>query len=175
MREFFSSFAEQLAQQAPFDIDDVVRALGQIDVFQVLKDFCEAPQRSADGVFGRVMFLPNQPLDLREQFRIAQDLEMGGEDGTALFAKLRRDRVTIAGNLSGDGVDCVVQPLQFVIDGVAHHKPPGDAKSLVIDDQCFANGNAWRNRDSLQRSHGDVGGDRSQPLRASIMIRLSVA
>lgn len=175
MREFFPALAEQLAQQAPFDIDDVVRTFGQVDVVQVLKDFGEPAQRFTHSVFGRVMLFPNQSLDFREQIRIAQHLEMGREDGTALVAELSGYRVAIAGDLSGDGVDRFVQPLQFVVDGVAHDKPARDAESLVIDYQCFANGNAWRNRDSLQRSHGDVGGDRSQPLRASIMIWLSLA
>jgi hypothetical protein len=97
---------------------------------------------------------------------------MSGEDGTALIAELSRYRIAIAGNLFGDGVDRVIESLQLVVDGIAHHEPARDAESLVVDYQCFANGYAWRNRNSLQRSHCDVGGDRGQPLRASIMIRL---
>jgi hypothetical protein len=97
---------------------------------------------------------------------------MCGEDGTALFAKLSRYRVAIACDLLGDGVDRFVKPLQLVVDGVAHYEPTRDPESLVVDYQCFANGYAWRNRNSLQRSHCDVGADRGQPLRTSIMIRL---
>jgi len=97
---------------------------------------------------------------------------VGREDGAALIAKLSGDRVAISRNLIGDSIDGFVKPLQLVFDGVAHDEPTRDAKSLSVDYQCFANGYAWRNRNSLQRSHCDVGGDRGQPLRASIMIRL---
>jgi hypothetical protein len=97
---------------------------------------------------------------------------MCGEDGTALIAKLSRYRIAIARDLLRDRVDRFIETLQLVVDGIAHHEPTRDAKSLVVDYQCFANGYAWRNRNSLQRSHCDVGGDRGQPLRASIMIRL---
>lgn len=172
MRELLPSFAKQLAQQTAFDIDDVVRAFGQVDVVQVLKDFGEPAERLTDGILGRVVLFPDEPLEFGQQTRIAQHLQMSGEDRAALIAKLSRYRVAIASDLLGDGVDCLVETLQLVVDRVAQDEPPGDAESLVVDYQGFANGYAWRNRNSLQRSHCDAGGDRGQPLRTSIMIGL---
>jgi hypothetical protein len=95
---------------------------------------------------------------------------MSGENCTALVTKLSRDRVAITRDRFRDGIDRFVKTLQLVFDGVAHDETTRDAKSLVVNYQCFANGNARRNRNSLQRSHCDVSGDRGQPLRTSIMI-----
>ena len=47
------------------------------------------------------------------------------------------------------GADRLVQPLQLVVHGVAGHEPPGNAKSLVVHDQRFADGDARRNGYSL--------------------------
>ncbi len=45
------------------------------------------------------------------------------------------------------------QTLELVFDGVARNEPPRDAKSLGVDDQRFADGDAGRNGDSLKFLH----------------------
>ena len=57
-----------------------------------LKDLGIAAQRPADGVFGRVMPLANQAVQLAAQLRIAEHLQVGVEDGAVLVAQFARPR-----------------------------------------------------------------------------------
>ena len=41
-----------------------------------------------------------------------------------------------------DGIDGSMKSLEFVLDGIARNEPARNSKSLVIDNQRFANGNA---------------------------------
>lgn len=83
------------------------------------------------------------------ELRVLEHLQVGVEDGGVLLAQFLRDCVAIAGNLGPRGRDGLLQPAQFVVHGVAHHEPPRNAKSLVVHDQRFTNGNARRNGYSL--------------------------
>ena len=78
---------------------------------------------------------------------------MGREDGGVLLAEFAGDGVAIAFDLGAGGFDGLVEAFEFVVDGIARDEPARDAKSLVVDHQRFADGDAGRNGNALQSLH----------------------
>ena len=63
------------------------------------------------------------------------------------------DGLAVVGDFRAGGGDGPVQPLQLVVHRVARNEPAGDAKSLVVHHQRFADGDARRNGDPLKFLH----------------------
>jgi hypothetical protein len=74
---------------------------------------------------------------------------VGGKDGTVLLTKLVGHGVSVALDLIGGGVHRALQPRQLTVHGMARDGPARDGESLGIDHQRFANGESWRNGNTL--------------------------
>ena len=88
MRDPFAAVAQQMPQQAFFDVENVVRPLGQIGAFDALEDLGVAAQRAADGVFRRVVPLADHLFEFAVQPRVLQHLQVGFEDRAVLHRRV---------------------------------------------------------------------------------------
>ena len=145
----FAAAAQQVPQEPLLDVEDVGGPFRQVGAFQPLEDLGVAPQGAADGVLGRVVAVADHVFQFAAEPRVLEHLQVGVEDGGVLLAQFLGDRVAVAGDLGRRGRDRLLQPVQFVVHGVARHEPPRNAKSLVVHDQRFADGNPRRNGYSL--------------------------
>ncbi len=136
-------------KQPLLDVEDIGGPLRQVGAFQPLEDLGVAPQRAADGILGRVVPVPDHVFQFAAEPRVLEHLQMGVEDGGVLLAQFLGDGVAMAGDLGRRRRDGLFQPFQLVVHGIARHEPPRDAKSLVVHDQRFADGDARRNGYSL--------------------------
>ena len=78
---------------------------------------------------------------------------MGFEDRAVLVAEFLRHGISIAGDFPSRGFNRLFEPLQFIVHRIARHEPTGNAKSLVVHHQRFADGYAGRNGNPLEFLH----------------------
>ena len=145
MGDALATAAQQVPQEPLLDVEDVGGPFRQMGAFQPLKDLGVTPQSAADGVLGRVVPVPDHVLQLAAEPGVLEHLQVGIEDGGVLLAQFLGDSRAVARYFSRRRLDRLLQPFQFVVDGVARHEPPRNAESLVVHDQRLADGNAWRN------------------------------
>ena len=82
-----------------------------------------------------MVLLPDQLFDLAQQFGIANHLQMGGEDGGILRPELVLCRPFVFFDLSADGVDGLLESLEFNVNGANADESVGNAKVLGSQDQ----------------------------------------
>ena len=69
------------------------------------------------------MPLADELLNLTAQSRIAKHAQVCIEDRRVLIAKFAGNGVAIALNLIASSGDGAVEPIEFVLDGIASHEP----------------------------------------------------
>ena len=95
-------------------------------------------------------------VQLGPQAGIAEHFQVGREDRAVLVAQFFADLIAVMLDFGPGGIHGAGQALELVVDGIPRDEPPGDAKSLLVDDQGFANGDAGRNGDSLKFLHATL-------------------
>ena len=119
------------------------------------------------------MLLANRVFEFIMQTLIAEHLEMGREDRTVMLAQLRRDRVAVSFDFDADRRNRLVETMQLLFYRVVRHETTRDTKSLVINNQRFADGDTWRSRDSLECMHCGLDAHRDRGSRAPTSARRS--
>ena len=143
---------QQLPQQAALDVEDVGGLFGK-GAGQLFKCLGIAAQHAADGKLRRKVTPTYQLFDLAQQLLVLEHLQVGVEDGPVVRPQLLVDGVAVSGDLAPRGLDGLMQPLEFLLHGVAPHEATRNTKALVVQHQRFAQDHAGRNRDALKLFH----------------------
>ena len=101
--QVFLLLSDQGAQQAFFDVVDVLHTLGEIRVGHLLKHIGVAPHDDADGVFGGRALRGDLGGELLEDRLVFEDADVEIEDVADLFAVTRGDFIAKAGEFD-DGI-----------------------------------------------------------------------
>ena len=95
MLELFPSLAQQVAEDAFFDIEEIGGSGCQVAVLDTLQRLGIAAHHPADGIFSSECLGTDQIFDLAGQVGILNQQGMSAEDGAVLPAQLVTDRLLI--------------------------------------------------------------------------------
>src|SRR5579875_3988237 len=130
--QLFTALAEEMAEDAFFDVEQVSDAIGQIAAFDALQRLGIAAYDAADSIFDREMIGADQRLDLLYQGWVRKHQGMGGEDSAVLGAEFGTDRFLVGACLRGSLSKGLAQPLALVVDLAGRNDTLGNAEPLRI-------------------------------------------
>ncbi len=138
-----AALAEQLAEDALFQVEDVADALGHqaADVFQGLGVAAHDP---ADGVLGGEVLVADERLDLAAQGGVGEHDGVGAEDGAVLGPEAGADGVLALAGLAGRLVQGPAEAGDLGVALRQRHKALRDAVPLGVQHQGRADGHTRR-------------------------------
>jgi hypothetical protein len=151
--EFFAAFAEELAEESFFEIEDVESAFGEVAVAEFFELFSVSAKHATDGGFRGPAVVADETFDFADEPRVLGHLEVGGEDGTVLLTQLGGDELFVGLNIATDVFEGEVEAVQFGIDCVAGDIASGNTEVFGTQYKNRARDNSGRNSDASEDLH----------------------
>ena len=151
--EFFTAFAEELSQEAFFEIENVESSFGKIAIAEFFKLFSVAAKDATDCRFRGTAVVANETFDFADQPRVLGHLQVSRKDGAVLLAELCSDELFICLDVTADEFECSVEAVEFGIDGVPGDIASGNAEVFGTQHEHRARDNSGRNCNSSENLH----------------------
>src|SRR5207253_7817443 len=113
-----AAFAQQVPRQTAFKVQQVVNALSEVLVAEILELTSVALEDEARGILRRIMAVADQPFDFTDELGIAEELQVGCEDAAVLLAQVFAGELLIVLNLGAGGPEGAAETFELGVDGI---------------------------------------------------------
>ncbi len=149
--EFFPAFANQMPQQAAFDIVNIGYAFGNIGIAGAGKVFGNIPQGDADGVLGGIILFGEQIADLAAEAFIPEKMEVYREEVLDFAVPQLGLGALQVGDFLGGVQEGLAEPLFFQADLLGGDRAARDAVGFRFNNyggvDAYAGGYAYAFQD----------------------------
>lgn len=151
--QFLAPLSQQVTQDAFFQVENVVGAVGEINVAEVLEHLRIAAQDPARGEFGGKVPVPDQFDDFFGDLRVLHELQVSGENRSVLLPEVAGRELLVLGDLVADHLDGRLEAGDFDLNGVDADVALGNTEVVGPQDQGGPADDSRRDRDSAFDQH----------------------
>ena len=153
MRQFLAALAQEVPENALFEVEDVVGPVGQVAVPQVLEHLGVAAEDAAGREFRGEVPFADQLDDFVDELRILHHLQVGGENRPVLLAQVSRRQLLVFGDFVADGLERRLKAGDFDFDRVDADVALGNAEVFHAENQRGPADHSGRDRDAAFDQH----------------------